>query len=278
MRREGGWEYRDLDVPLDVVGPVTDNTEEQKRMIAACTAALHEALARERAGGWALDGEIDWAQWGSEGRVTCHTGRSTAGDVWIFDAVRVPLRRWIGAPEPQRRAPWDTSPSAGRPGDAPSTGAAAPATADDRGAIFARRVAAFLIDGPVLWVLQFAVALVLIVLDGRGDRSVAAVESVSSAINWTVAGVYFVVCWVVWQQSLGQRILGLRVVKADGRRLSWGDGIGRFIVFVIGGSILGLGWWWALWDKQGQAWHDKAAGTYVVRESQGRSAPLLQTD
>jgi uncharacterized RDD family membrane protein YckC len=29
---------------------------------------------------------------------------------------------------------------------------------------------------------------------------------------------------------------------------------------------LGLGYFWAIWDKDNQAWHDKIAGTVVVKE------------
>ncbi len=30
--------------------------------------------------------------------------------------------------------------------------------------------------------------------------------------------------------------------------------------------FLGLGFFWAIWDKDGQAWHDKIAGTVVLRK------------
>ena len=32
---------------------------------------------------------------------------------------------------------------------------------------------------------------------------------------------------------------------------------------------LGLGYLWAIWDKQKQGWHDKMAGTVVVRDVRG---------
>ena len=30
---------------------------------------------------------------------------------------------------------------------------------------------------------------------------------------------------------------------------------------------LGLGYWWAFWDPERQAWHDKLLRTYVMRDS-----------
>lgn len=39
---------------------------------------------------------------------------------------------------------------------------------------------------------------------------------------------------------------------------------------LIGKSVsslfLGLGYFWAIWDKDGQAWHDKISGTVVVHK------------
>jgi hypothetical protein len=39
------------------------------------------------------------------------------------------------------------------------------------------------------------------------------------------------------------------------------EGIGK----TVSGVFLGLGFFWAIWDKDNQAWHDKIAGTVVVR-------------
>lgn len=37
--------------------------------------------------------------------------------------------------------------------------------------------------------------------------------------------------------------------------------IGKF----LSGLVLGLGYFWAIWDKDSQAWHDKIAGTVVIK-------------
>lgn len=33
----------------------------------------------------------------------------------------------------------------------------------------------------------------------------------------------------------------------------------------VSGLVFGLGYFWAIWDKDGQTWHDKIAGTVVVK-------------
>ena len=45
---------------------------------------------------------------------------------------------------------------------------------------------------------------------------------------------------------------------------------GRTFVFVIETALFyiligGLGFLWMVWDKNKQTWHDKAAGSYVIR-------------
>jgi uncharacterized RDD family membrane protein YckC len=66
--------------------------------------------------------------------------------------------------------------------------------------------------------------------------------------------------------TLGMRLLGMRVVPEDGRdRVTYVDALVRWIMMVVGGACLGLGFLWAAWDNKRQAWHDKVARTLVVR-------------
>ncbi len=66
--------------------------------------------------------------------------------------------------------------------------------------------------------------------------------------------------------TFGKRMMGITVVDAQGQNI----GLGRsFLREVFGkwisGLILSLGFLWALWDPDKQAWHDKIASTYVVK-------------
>ena len=66
-------------------------------------------------------------------------------------------------------------------------------------------------------------------------------------------------------QTLGSRALNIRVVKTDGSYLDYGGAFLRYIGFVISCVTFFLGVIWAAFDAQKQGWHDKIAGTYVVR-------------
>ena len=66
-------------------------------------------------------------------------------------------------------------------------------------------------------------------------------------------------------QTLGSRALKIRVVKTDGSYLDYVGAFLRYIGFVISCVVVFLGVIWAAFDAQKQGWHDKIAGTYVVR-------------
>jgi uncharacterized RDD family membrane protein YckC len=44
--------------------------------------------------------------------------------------------------------------------------------------------------------------------------------------------------------------------------------VGRF----LSGLFFGLGYFWSLFDKNAQAWHDKLAGTVVIKKAQAQYA------
>jgi uncharacterized RDD family membrane protein YckC len=76
-------------------------------------------------------------------------------------------------------------------------------------------------------------------------------------------------------QTVGKRLLGVRVVQTDGRRITTGRALLREVVgkeFVFGllslmllGIPLLLNYLWPLWDDEKRALHDRLAGTFVAR-------------
>lgn len=67
-------------------------------------------------------------------------------------------------------------------------------------------------------------------------------------------------------QTLGKRALGIRVVRqSNGAPLGYGLAIWRTVVRIVDYLPFYLGLLWAIWDPQHQTFHDKIAGTLVVR-------------
>ncbi len=79
-----------------------------------------------------------------------------------------------------------------------------------------------------------------------------------------VAGVYFVYCWVHAGQTLPMKTWRLRLVNSDGTALDVRKGILRYMFALAGLAVGGLGWAWALLDRDRQFLHDRLAGTRIV--------------
>lgn len=75
--------------------------------------------------------------------------------------------------------------------------------------------------------------------------------------------------WYFWTrrdgQTPGKFALGIRVIKTDHSAISDVDAVIRAIGYHVSSMLFGLGFIWALFDKNNQSWHDKIARTYVVR-------------
>ena len=86
--------------------------------------------------------------------------------------------------------------------------------------------------------------------------------------------IYFPFFWSTTGATPGQRVLGLRVVAADGSQLSATKSAVRFLGLLVSFTVLGLGVIWIAFDKHKQGWHDKLAATLVIREDRTANAPL----
>ncbi len=122
------------------------------------------------------------------------------------------------------------------------------------------RLGAALIDGIILLV----VAIILAVITA----------GLSVYAQWLIDILYYVLLTGLRGQTLGKQLLGIRVVNRNGEV----PGIGRAILREVIGKfvstiVLLLGYIWVLFDRRKQGWHDKIAGTYVIRvERTTRSA------
>jgi uncharacterized RDD family membrane protein YckC len=76
---------------------------------------------------------------------------------------------------------------------------------------------------------------------------------------------YGAVMWKLNGSTLGGRLLDLRVVRLDGREITWETAIVRALGCFLSLAIAGLGFVWIAFDGAHQGWHDKIAGTVVVR-------------
>jgi uncharacterized RDD family membrane protein YckC len=85
-------------------------------------------------------------------------------------------------------------------------------------------------------------------------------------ISLLFAPIWIITFWIVRQATPGKMVVGTYLVCAKtGGAPSTGQCIGRYFAYILSALPLCLGYLWAAWDPKKQAWHDKLAGTYVVR-------------
>jgi uncharacterized RDD family membrane protein YckC len=80
-----------------------------------------------------------------------------------------------------------------------------------------------------------------------------------------VALAYFAGMWTWKGTTIGGIVLKLKVVRTDGRPLTFVVALVRGLAAAFSTVILFLGFLWIAWDKDKQGWHDKIAGTEVIR-------------
>lgn len=148
---------------------------------------------------------------------------------------------------------------------------------------FWRRTAAYVMDGFLLAVVGWVVALVL----GIGMLGALAGGSLDGALGammlqW-VSGI--VLAWLYFalqessaaQATLGKRAMGLKVTDDYGRRIGFGRATGRFFGKILSGLILYIGFMLAGWTDRRQGLHDMICGTLVVFRAVEPGQPLPTT-
>jgi len=97
-----------------------------------------------------------------------------------------------------------------------------------------------------------------------GDNSTALFAILTLGWLGLTAG-YFIVMHGLGGQTIGKRLLGLRVVGADWQPPSVRQAAIRWLA-AVGFAPMGIGFLWVLWQSEKRGWHDIVARTWVVRE------------
>jgi uncharacterized RDD family membrane protein YckC len=88
-----------------------------------------------------------------------------------------------------------------------------------------------------------------------------------------IAAAYGALLWKWRSTTIGGIVCNLKVVRLDDRPLDWPTSIVRALGCILSVFAVGLGFIWIAIDGDRQSWHDKIAGTVVVRLPKG--TPLV---
>jgi uncharacterized RDD family membrane protein YckC len=94
-------------------------------------------------------------------------------------------------------------------------------------------------------------------------------------ISWVLPAIAVIVFWISKQATPGKMAVSARIVDAtSGNPPSGGQCVGRYFAYFVSMFPLGLGLIWVAFDKRKQGWHDKLAGTVVVRSKRRGAEPV----
>ncbi|NCF18110.1 MAG: RDD family protein [Haliea sp.] len=128
------------------------------------------------------------------------------------------------------------------------------------------RVAAALID-TVLLSIVIGIPLTLI-YGSEYWTSEELVMGFWDAVFYIVPVVITVWFWVKYLGTPGKMLLRLRVIDSNtGQAISTAKGVGRYLGYYVSAIPLLLGFVWVAFDKRKQGFHDKLAGTLVIRDT-----------
>jgi uncharacterized RDD family membrane protein YckC len=122
---------------------------------------------------------------------------------------------------------------------------------------FWRRLAALLID--VILVSIVAAPFGITVYIGAGRLPVKynpASPVLDFVYSWLMIG-------LANGRTVGCMALGVRVASPDGAPLGLGRAAARQAMAIVSGSVILLGYLWALWDREKRTWHDMVADSRV---------------
>ena len=163
----------------------------------------------------------------------------------VAAAAAAPAVAVASGPEP---AAAPTPASAPAPTQAPAPAPAPHPTVDATAprAGFWIRMGALLID-------MILIGIITAILDAPGEIWLV-----------TLAG-YGALMWKIKGTTIGGLVCGLKLVRRDGAEINWDTAIVRALGCFLSMVVAGLGFLWIVFDEDRQAWHDKIAGTLVVR-------------
>jgi uncharacterized RDD family membrane protein YckC len=134
---------------------------------------------------------------------------------------------------------------------------------------FIRRIIAFLIDNIFLQAAALFVTIVGLIVIGIEAEQLTAWSGTLLNSYYATAVVmnffYFTYFHGTTGQTLGKRMLGMKVVRSTGEPMRAGVAFLRWVGYLLSGLIFYLGFLWIAFDGRKQGWHDKIAGTCVIR-------------
>lgn len=126
---------------------------------------------------------------------------------------------------------------------------------------FFRLLASFFYDALLVAALLFVATFIFVLLFGEATH--APQRYFLQVYLWVVVGFYFAWCWARGR-TLAMQAWKIRLVDSDGGLMTPLKAAQRYVLAIIGLLAGGVGFWWALLDKDHRYLHDRLLGSRLV--------------
>ena len=145
-----------------------------------------------------------------------------------------------------------------------------PAATSEVYAGFWIRIGATLIDAALLAVIAYPILLSAYGWEYFESESLIH-GPLDFLVSWVFPAIAVITFWIFKSATPGKMAIGARIVDArTAERPSNAQFIGRYFAYFVSALPIGLGIVWVGFDARKQGWHDKLAGTVVVRKAGAR--------
>ncbi len=129
------------------------------------------------------------------------------------------------------------------------------------------RTAAALIDSILLlFILSPVIYLVYGPSYWQGDQLISGFWDF--ILNYVLPAIAVIVFWIFKSATPGKILLDLKIIDAEtGGKPGTAQCIGRYFAYYVSMIPFMLGILWVAFDRRKQGWHDKLAGTLVVKDT-----------
>lgn len=122
------------------------------------------------------------------------------------------------------------------------------------------RAGALLLDNVILWVADYLIGFLGMLMEGGTGVAITGVLSFIVNIGYAT---YFV---GAYGATPGKMACGLKVIRADGGKVSYARAFGRVWAQALSGLILCIGFIMVAFDEEKRGLHDHICDTRVVKE------------
>lgn len=131
---------------------------------------------------------------------------------------------------------------------------------------FWARAIAMILDSILLVIVTWPILLLFYDLNTPITTEDMATDTAYIIISYVLPTIAVIALWRKYRATPGKMLFKAEVVDADTHEaMSLGQSVLRYFSYILSSLPMFLGFTWIALDSRKQAWHDKLAGTVVIR-------------